>query len=70
MPRILAIRTPRYGYIDYLRGKSELYNMTRDPFQTHGLMVNPPDAALTRLRERLGHLRGCNGQGCRTAEGP
>jgi len=34
MPRILAIRTPRYGYIDYLRGKSELYNMTRDPYKT------------------------------------
>jgi N-acetylglucosamine-6-sulfatase len=69
MPTNLAIRTPRYEYIDYLRGKSELYDMARDPYQTHSLMANPPDA-FTQLRNRLGQLRGCKGQGCRTAEGP
>ena len=35
----------------------------------HSLMTNPPDA-YTQLRNRLGQLRGCKGQGCRTAEGP
>ena len=70
MPGNLAVRTPRYEYIDYARGKSELYDMARDPYQTHSLMANPPEDALTRLRTRFGQLRGCAGQGCRTAEGP
>ncbi len=70
MPRNLAVRTPGYEYIDYNRGKSELYNMTKDPYQMQSLMANPPDAKLAQLRNRLGQLRDCKGQECVTAEGP
>lgn len=70
MPENLAVRTPRYEYIDYARGKSELYNMTRDPYQTHSIMSDPPDEALTQLRDRLGQLRYCKGGECKAAEGP
>ena len=70
MPSNLAIRTPRYEYIDYVAGKSELYNMTRDPYQTQSLMANPPDDELAQLRSRLEQLRGCKSQECKTAEGP
>jgi N-acetylglucosamine-6-sulfatase len=69
MPSNLAVRTPGYEYIDYLRGKSELYNMTRDPYQMHSLMANPPDAPLKQLRNRLGQLRDCKGKECMKAEG-
>jgi N-acetylglucosamine-6-sulfatase len=30
MPSNLAVRTPRYEYIDYANGKDELYDMDRD----------------------------------------
>ena len=69
MPKNLALRTSRYEYIDYARGKSELYNMGRDPYQTHSLMANPPDA-LTQLGNRLKKLRDCKGAACKAAEGP
>jgi N-acetylglucosamine-6-sulfatase len=69
MPSNLAVRTPGYEYIDYLRGRSELYNMTRDPYQMHSLMANPPDAPLKQLRNRLGQLRDCKGKECMKAEG-
>jgi N-acetylglucosamine-6-sulfatase len=65
-----AVRTPHYEYIDYATGKSELYDMAKDPYQTHSLMANPPDDALTQLRNQLGQLRDCSGQGCKSAEGP
>ena len=70
MPSNLAVRTPGYEYIDYNRGKSELYNMARDPYQLRSLMANPPDGKLTQMRNRLGQLRNCKGQECMTAEGP
>jgi len=70
MPKNLAVRTSHYEYIDYVRGKSELYNMIRDPYQTQSIMSDPPDRAMAQLRDRLGHLRDCEGEGCKTAEGP
>jgi N-acetylglucosamine-6-sulfatase len=70
MPKNLAVRMSRYEYIEYARGKSELYNMTRDPYQTHSIMPAPPEGALTQLRNRLGQLRACKGSECKAAEGP
>jgi N-acetylglucosamine-6-sulfatase len=70
MPNNLAVRTQRYEYIDYARGKSELYAMLRDPYQTHSIISNPPDGMLTQLRARLGQLRDCRAAGCKKAEGP
>ena len=70
MPTNLAVRTPRYEYIDYSRGKDELYDMTRDPHQAHSIHANPPDGVLAEMRSNLASLRDCDGEECTTAEGP
>ncbi len=70
MPNNLAVRTPRYEYIDYYRGKDELYDMTRDPHQAHSIHANPPDGVLAEMRSNLANLRDCDGEECTTAEGP
>ena len=69
MPNNQAVRTPRYEYIDYTRGKDELYDMSRDPRQVHSILANPPDGVLARMRTNLADLRNCDGEECTTAEG-
>ena len=70
MPNNLAVRTPRYEYIDYARGKDELYDMTRDPHQARSIHADPPAGVLDEMRARLAGLRNCGGEACATAEGP
>ena len=48
MPKNLAVRTPGYEYIDYARGKDELYDMTSDPHQVHSIHADPPPACSRR----------------------
>jgi arylsulfatase A-like enzyme len=70
MPNNLAVRTPRYEYIDYARGKDELYDLSRDPHQARNIHAEPPDGVLAEMKVRLAGLRNCAGEACATAEGP
>ena len=70
MPNNLAVRTPRYEYIDYASGKDELYDMTRDPHQTNSIHADPPEGVLAEMRANLAGLRNCAGEACATAEVP
>ena len=70
MPNNLAVRTPRYEYIDYARGKDELYDMTRDPHQAHSIHADPPAGVLAEMRARVAGLRNCAAEACTAAEGP
>ena len=70
MPNNLAVRTPQYEYIDYARGKDELYDMTRDPHQAHSIHADPPAGVLAEMRARLAGLRNCAAEACTAAEGP
>jgi hypothetical protein len=70
MPNNLAIRTPRYEYIDYSRGKDELYDMTRDPYRAHSIHAYPPEGVLAEMRANLTDLRNYAAEECTTAEGP
>ena len=69
MPNNLAVRTPRYEYIDYASGKDELYDMTRDPHQARSIHADPPEGVLAEMRANLAGLRNCAGEACATAEG-
>src|SRR5918998_342900 len=70
MPKNLAVRTPGYEYIDYARGKDELYDMTRDPHQVHSTHADPPAGVLAKMKTKLADLRNCAAQTCTAAEGP
>jgi hypothetical protein len=70
MPNNLAVRTPKYEYIYYARGKDELYNMARDPYQAHSIHADPPDGVLAEMSADLAGLRNCAGEACTIAEGP
>lgn len=70
MPQNFSLRTTRYEYIDYPRGKDELYDMDRDPYQLDSIYANPPEDVLARMRTQLKMLEGCAGEECRKAEGP
>jgi N-acetylglucosamine-6-sulfatase len=70
MPTNLALRTARYEYIDYPRGKDELYDMDRDPYQLDSIQASAPEDVLARTRTQLKLLEGCASDECRKAEGP
>jgi N-acetylglucosamine-6-sulfatase len=70
MPTNIALRTARYEYIDYPRGKDELYDMDRDPYQIDSIYASAPTDVLAQLRSQLKSLEGCGGDECREAEGP
>ena len=68
MPQNFALRTVRYEYIDYPRGKDELYDMDRDPYQIDNIQASAPTDVLKQIRAQLKLLKGC--EWCREAEGP
>jgi N-acetylglucosamine-6-sulfatase len=70
MPTNIALRTARYEYIDYPRGKDELYDMDRDPYQIDSIQASAPTDVLAQIRAQLKSLEGCGGDECRAAEGP
>ena len=70
MPTNIALRTARYEYIDYPRGKDELYDMDRDPYQIDNIQSSAPTDVLAQIRAQLKSLEGCGGDECREAEGP
>jgi N-acetylglucosamine-6-sulfatase len=70
MPQNFALRTVRYEYIDYPRGKDELYDMDRDPYQIDNIQASAPTDVLAQIRAQLKLLKGCGGGECREAEGP
>jgi N-acetylglucosamine-6-sulfatase len=53
-------------YVRYGSGEEEFYDLRKDPYQ---LESRPRDAPAS-LKERLGALKNCAGEGCRRAEGP
>ena len=61
-----AIRTPRYKYVEYASGETELYDLAQDPDELQNRANDPALAALrAELAGRLAKLRSCKGAGCR-----
>jgi N-acetylglucosamine-6-sulfatase len=66
LPRYLGLRTPRFKYVEHVRGATELYDLRRDPDETANLARAPGMARLrARLARRLSRLAGCAGASCR-----
>jgi N-acetylglucosamine-6-sulfatase len=61
----VAIRTPRYKYVQHKLGARELYDLERDPHELRSRHADPALAAVrTDLAARLGRLRNCLGDAC------
>jgi N-acetylglucosamine-6-sulfatase len=66
LPRYLGLRTPRFKYVEHVRGATELYDLRSDPDETANLARAPGMARLrARLARRLSRLAGCSGPSCR-----
>jgi N-acetylglucosamine-6-sulfatase len=71
VPRYRAIRTARYLWVEWQGGARELYDLARDPAETHSRHADPRYRSLRRsLHRELGRLRGCRGETCRLPVGP
>ena len=70
-PAFRAIRTPRYLYVIYANGQTELYDMVRDPAQLNSLARDPRYKYVRRwLFDNLAPLSTCAGASCRVELGP
>ena len=71
VPRYRAIRTSRYLWVEWQGGARELYDLARDPGETHSRHADPRYRRLRRsLHRELQRLRRCVGEVCRQPVGP
>ena len=71
VPRYRAIRTSRYLWVEWQGGARELYDLARDPGETHSRHADPRYRRLRRsLHRELQRLRRCAGDVCRQAGRP
>jgi N-acetylglucosamine-6-sulfatase len=68
-PRIRAVRTERYVYIELGSGERELYDLKEDPYEQDNIYESASPKMIERLEERLNRLRYCIGEECSSAEG-
>jgi N-acetylglucosamine-6-sulfatase len=68
IPEYQGLRTARYTYVEYSTGEKELYDVIKDPNELTNLAATASPALLATLHARLGQLRTCKADGCRTAE--
>jgi len=61
----VAVRTPRWLYIEHATGERELYDRVRDPAELRSLHRTKRHARVrAELRSQLRALRGCRGSAC------
>jgi len=65
-PAYSGVRRQDEIYVRYGSGEEEFYDLSKDPYQ----LESRPQDAPTSLKEKLGALKNCAGEGCRRAEGP
>ena len=64
--RFVAIRTPRYKYVEYANGEKELYDLAKDPDELTNVAGQTGYAELQgELSARLARLQSCKGASCR-----
>lgn len=67
----VALRTPRYVYVEYANRDQELYDLPYDPLQLESRHADPEYAAVREeLARRLAALRNCAGPTCSTKPSP
>ena len=61
-----GVRTPRYQFVKYGNGETELYDLVKDPYQLTNLSSTAEHQTLVvELAQRLDALRACAGPTCR-----
>jgi N-acetylglucosamine-6-sulfatase len=71
VPRYRAIRTARHLWVEWQGGARELYDLARDPGETHSRHADPRYRRLRgSLQRELQRLRGCVDDVCRQPVGP
>ncbi len=68
IPNYDAVRTPRYAYVEYKTGETELYDLSSDPYQLSSIHASADPKLLSRLKSRLDTLKPCASGACKTAE--
>jgi N-acetylglucosamine-6-sulfatase len=71
MPPYVAVRTANQLYVKYKSGESELYNLSRDPYQLnsrHAIETPQVNATIARFDAWLEALRNCTAAYCLAAE--
>ena len=68
-PKLEAVRTDDYLFVEYATGEREYYNLKTDPYELDNRYESTDPDLIHRAEERLGALRGCAGATCRTTEG-
>jgi len=71
VPRYRAVRTSRYLWVEWEGGARELYDLARDPGETHSRHRDRRYRKVRRaLHRELKRLRNCAGDPCRQPAGP
>jgi N-acetylglucosamine-6-sulfatase len=66
----MAVRTPRYVYVEYSTGEQELFDLQTDPYQLESRHAHPAYRDVRDwLDRRLDELRACAGATCRASAG-
>jgi arylsulfatase A-like enzyme len=61
-----GVRTPRWSYLEFDNGETELYDLAEDPAQLENLAEDPrARSTRARLASTLDRLRDCRGASCR-----
>ncbi|GAA2268941.1 sulfatase [Nonomuraea roseoviolacea subsp. roseoviolacea] len=68
VPNYQALRTESYTYVKYATGETQLYDLTKDPYELTNLAADADPALLQSLQDRLQAMVSCSGATCRQAD--
>jgi hypothetical protein len=68
VPAYAALRTSRYLYVQYDYGARQLFDVLRDPAETHDIISSAKASLVRDLTSRLHGLEACRAASCRRRE--
>jgi N-acetylglucosamine-6-sulfatase len=67
-PTTVAVRTPRYKYVEWDTGERELYDLQTDPYELSNFYPTGDPTLIAKLSAKLAALKTCVGEQCRRIE--
>ena len=68
VPALRGLRTQTLSYVEYVTGETELYDLTKDPYELTNLVSTADPKLLAALSARVKLLESCQAADCRTVE--
>ena len=68
VPALRGLRTQTLSYVEYVTGETELYDLTKDPYELTNLVATADPKLLAALSARVKLLENCQAADCRTVE--